>query len=310
MSPIEAVTLSYQAALHLNTICQAAPYEVMFLGVTRDPTRPFYVTDLYMPLQTNSGAFCNPTAQGMQEAMWFAEDQGLQPWQVLSIWIHTHPHMSANPSGTDETTFRDYFLDKHTSAMCILSKTGDTYARIQVSNSRALLTKVVPFDLPHTPPREDPLSKNWYDLLASQTKEEFPYQGTHFQGTLLEGSYDEALQRWVQEEKIQEALPAKVETPSQGTAKALNLLAKDSSLSKGTDTFKWTAPKGKPPESVQLHNRDLEDLAKRIRGAEMANAPGSHPAYARYRALPWADKQLVDGRIKNLAEVYNYWNSK
>lgn len=271
----------------------------MFLGVTRDPTRPFYVTDLYMPLQTNSGAFCNPTAQGMQEAMWFAEDNHLQPWQVLSIWIHTHPHMSANPSGTDESTFRDYFLDKHTSAMCILSKTGDTYARIQVSNSRALLTKVVPFDLPRTPPREDPLSKNWYELLASQTKEESHYRTT-FQssgGYTSDGlSYDEALQRWVMEEnpQVQEGkalLPqALLPAPTQGTAKALNLLAKDPQ-----------------PIAVSLEDKSLEALAWKIVNADADHSPSTHPAYARYRSLPWADKQLVDTRVRNIQEVQTYW---
>ncbi len=311
MEPSEAVTLSYHAALHLRTICDAAPYEVMFLGVTRDPSRPFYVTDLYMPLQTNSGAFCNPTAQGMQEAIWFAEDNHLQPWQVLSIWIHTHPHMSANPSGTDETTFRDYFLDKHTAAMCILSKTGDTYARIQVSNSRALITKVVPFNLPSTLTREDPISKPWYDLLASQTKEDSPYRTSFPDSGTYSGKmeYDEALQRWVMEEEgpgqVQEV---QVSPPTQGTAKALNLLAKDPAVTRSTNL--WTSKKDSAPAHIEIQDKSLEKLAWSIAYAHRQNAPESHPAFARFRALPYIDKQIVESRIDNIRKVWEYWNSK
>jgi proteasome lid subunit RPN8/RPN11 len=58
-------------------------------------------------------------------------DAGRQPAQFARIWIHTHPEMSAQPSGTDEQTFARVFENTDWAVMFILSKTDDVYCRLR-----------------------------------------------------------------------------------------------------------------------------------------------------------------------------------
>jgi proteasome lid subunit RPN8/RPN11 len=58
-------------------------------------------------------------------------DAGRKPAQFARIWIHTHPEMSALPSGTDEETLTRVFGSADWAVMFILSKTDDVYCRLR-----------------------------------------------------------------------------------------------------------------------------------------------------------------------------------
>jgi len=58
-------------------------------------------------------------------------DQGLKPAQFGRIWIHTHPGVSPEPSGTDEATFGRMFGTSDWALMFILARGGATYARLR-----------------------------------------------------------------------------------------------------------------------------------------------------------------------------------
>jgi proteasome lid subunit RPN8/RPN11 len=58
-------------------------------------------------------------------------DAGRQPAQFARIWFHTHPEMSAQPSGTDEATFERVFGATDWAVMFILSKTDDVSCRLR-----------------------------------------------------------------------------------------------------------------------------------------------------------------------------------
>lgn len=58
-------------------------------------------------------------------------DLGRRPEQFARIWLHTHPGSSAQPSGTDEETFQRCFGRTDWSAMCILARGGQAYARVR-----------------------------------------------------------------------------------------------------------------------------------------------------------------------------------
>jgi hypothetical protein len=57
-------------------------------------------------------------------------DQGLTLNRCARIWLHTHPGTSAEPSGTDEDTFERVFGSCDWALMFILSRTGQTSARL------------------------------------------------------------------------------------------------------------------------------------------------------------------------------------
>ena len=58
-------------------------------------------------------------------------DAGRKPAQFGRIWIHTHPEISAQPSGTDEETFARVFARSDWAVMFIISRTEDIYCRLR-----------------------------------------------------------------------------------------------------------------------------------------------------------------------------------
>jgi hypothetical protein len=57
-------------------------------------------------------------------------DQGIHPSRAARIWCHTHPGDSPQPSATDEECFARVFGACDWSVMFIISRTGQTYARL------------------------------------------------------------------------------------------------------------------------------------------------------------------------------------
>jgi proteasome lid subunit RPN8/RPN11 len=57
-------------------------------------------------------------------------DRGIAPERFARIWIHTHPGSSAEPSQTDERTFKRSFSGPDWALMCILARGGRSYARL------------------------------------------------------------------------------------------------------------------------------------------------------------------------------------
>src|SRR3954467_14053078 len=58
-------------------------------------------------------------------------DAGRRPESFARLWLHTHPANSAEPSGTDETTFARVFGRSDWAVMFILAQGGATYARLR-----------------------------------------------------------------------------------------------------------------------------------------------------------------------------------
>ena len=57
-------------------------------------------------------------------------DRGLRPERFARIWVHTHPGMGPQPSGTDEETFQRVFGKADWAVMFILARECQTYARL------------------------------------------------------------------------------------------------------------------------------------------------------------------------------------
>jgi len=58
-------------------------------------------------------------------------DLGRKPETFARVWIHTHPGDSAQPSLTDEKTFRRVFGKCDWAVMAILARGGETTARLR-----------------------------------------------------------------------------------------------------------------------------------------------------------------------------------
>jgi hypothetical protein len=58
-------------------------------------------------------------------------DAGRQPQEFARIWIHTHPGNSAQPSQTDEQTFKRVFGRSDWAVMFILARGGQVFCRLR-----------------------------------------------------------------------------------------------------------------------------------------------------------------------------------
>ncbi len=123
------LTLSPTAYLHWQFLCQQKT-EVTAFGVSSE-TDSLYVSFLYVPEQECSSAYTDPADGAIGEAAEWCLDNDIAPHRVGKIWLHTHPEMSATPSHTDESTFKDTFAQKTWAVMAILSKTGDESCRLR-----------------------------------------------------------------------------------------------------------------------------------------------------------------------------------
>lgn len=117
-------------------LCHRATTEVGGYGVTRDLEKPLYVHDLVIPQQECSVSKTDLNIDHLSELYEELLDEGLEPWQYSSVWFHTHPEMSANPSFIDEKTFEDIITKCKSPwlVMVILSKTEDFSAAIQINH--------------------------------------------------------------------------------------------------------------------------------------------------------------------------------
>lgn len=120
------------AWLKFQFLCHLGPTEVGAFALSH-PDHPLYITNLFTVPQETTVASVKFDDTAVADYFDQCVDQGLKPAQFARLWLHTHPGDSASPSGTDEETFRRVFGTTDWAVMAILSRSGRTYARLQVN---------------------------------------------------------------------------------------------------------------------------------------------------------------------------------
>lgn len=92
---------------------------------------PLLLTDIFLPEQECTMTTVELDGQSLLDYRANCRLAGLSEKHSFRVWIHTHPNMSAKPSSTDETTYNELFGGADWGIMLIVSKTGDTYARVR-----------------------------------------------------------------------------------------------------------------------------------------------------------------------------------
>lgn len=138
-----------------------------------------YVDDFILPKQTCGYAHTDLEDEAVADYVDEMIDQGYQPKQILRIWIHTHPNMSASPSGTDENTFERVFGGCDWAVMAIVSRNGDRYCRLQVNGGPFPGAFEIPMEVDYETydfPASD--SEAWLgEYEESVTKRTYTYSG-------------------------------------------------------------------------------------------------------------------------------------
>jgi len=99
-----------------------------------DSPYSFRVVDLLMCKQTCNSAHVEFDDMGlalMLEDLVFEKKIDQRCWK--GMWWHTHPGDSAQPSGTDEQTFREKFGELELAMMFILARGGQTTCRLRAN---------------------------------------------------------------------------------------------------------------------------------------------------------------------------------
>lgn len=124
------LTWSPYAFAKINFMMHNGDVEIAGFAIS-SKENPFYVYDFVMIPQNNMATnveFQDDEIAIFQDRMM---SEGIEPVECTRIWCHTHPNMSANPSGVDESNFKDNCGDGDWAIMFIVSKTNDIYARLK-----------------------------------------------------------------------------------------------------------------------------------------------------------------------------------
>jgi proteasome lid subunit RPN8/RPN11 len=114
--------------------CHHLNREVSGFGIANDPDRPLYIDDFVVISQISNEMFTSISEDALANHYEDMAERGFEVKQFGRVWIHTHPEISANPSHIDEQTFMERFGDADWAVMAIMSKTGDSYARLKINN--------------------------------------------------------------------------------------------------------------------------------------------------------------------------------
>jgi proteasome lid subunit RPN8/RPN11 len=117
------------AWLKLQFFCHLGETEIGGFGITAKDD-PLYVEDFVTVRQQTSMMTVVMEDEAIADFSDRCVDQGLLPQNYLRIWCHTHPGISADPSGVDEETFARVFGSCDWAVMFILGRTAKTYARL------------------------------------------------------------------------------------------------------------------------------------------------------------------------------------
>lgn len=177
------------------------PGEVGGFGVTADPTQPLLVTDIAVPKQRVSTA--SVELDDDEVARWFdGITQTLEPWQVMRVWIHTHPTGLDRPSGHDEQVMAEVFGRSDYYIALIITKDQKLYCQLRSNVGRfslpCSLGVRVRWDVPF--PAGDPDEwKAERDAHVTERHWEWPSRSNSSVGYTLSSEKDDPIRRKVEQ---------------------------------------------------------------------------------------------------------------
>ena len=125
----DRIVFSPLAWLKLQWFCHAGPTEVGGFGISAEHDL-LYVENLVTVKQYATPVTIRFGDQAVADLFDQLVDRGLPVRRFARLWVHTHPGDSAQPSATDEETFARTFGSCDWAVMFIVSRTGQTYARL------------------------------------------------------------------------------------------------------------------------------------------------------------------------------------
>lgn len=132
-TPYAWAKLLYFRDLHDN--------EISGFGLTLEDY-PLVVVDILLVPQVCSMCLTTPISSEKGDFFMRMAEAGHHPQQFGRIWIHTHPGIGPEPSGTDVDTFMDAFRYPDWSVMFILDTSDTSYCKLQFTAGPRCVVKI------------------------------------------------------------------------------------------------------------------------------------------------------------------------
>ena len=160
---LETVRFTQEAWAKYEYLCKKVKTEIGFFGVTPE-NDPFLIQQIVIPKQTCTAVSVDFDDDGLADHLESCLREGLEPWQCMRWWLHTHPGNSASPSSTDWSTWDKAFGNCDWSGMVILAKGGDTSCHfrkvIDIASEQYVMESQIDIEIEGADPEEH---KVWED---------------------------------------------------------------------------------------------------------------------------------------------------
>jgi hypothetical protein len=105
------IQMSAEIKRKMELIIHSVDTEIGWMGkVDRHRNGVYVITEVYVPKQEVNGGTCEITEDGLAElATDILEKDGMEEYNKLRLWGHSHPTFSTSPSGQDNTQMKDLF---------------------------------------------------------------------------------------------------------------------------------------------------------------------------------------------------------
>jgi hypothetical protein len=121
------------ACQKMESYIKLSPVEISWLGTVSRIGGDFLIEDVFLPLQENSAASTEMSEEGLAklgEELLDMED-GMEIWNRLRFWGHSHVRMDAGPSRQDDRQLESFMKDMQEDDSFFIRAIGNKKGKLQ-----------------------------------------------------------------------------------------------------------------------------------------------------------------------------------
>lgn len=98
------ILVSQNALVKMKYYVQVCDKEIGWLGVAQREDNIIFISDVFLFKQEVGAATCEITPEGLQEfaTKLLQQENGMEIWNSIALWGHSHVNMGVSPSGQDD----------------------------------------------------------------------------------------------------------------------------------------------------------------------------------------------------------------
>lgn len=144
MRPAEfpRILIEYNALLKMHQIVQTCSAEVGWLGSVEINDGAYVITDVYLLKQKVTGTTTDLDENALSDLLYNILESDPEKYNTIKLWGHSHVNMPCVPSGTDDSTFKEYYVDNPFFIRLIANKKEEMRIDIAIKEDGVIYKKV------------------------------------------------------------------------------------------------------------------------------------------------------------------------